>query len=180
MIRSLTPLALAAVLFSGCAPKLTTFTQPLRERYNWGEEDLKRIQFYLSEDLVLTREFRKGGSAIRNGEVKVIDGRDVEQIVFRKGTPGVYTFSPRDERIAVSFEGGTDTYLIFGPHPKRGGSYTIRGKDWNGDRGFGTITYADKEWRVSTRDAYTSLMIDLKRNRDEDVKGRVAKGQRLK
>ncbi|MEL7160516.1 MAG: hypothetical protein AAFN92_07145 [Bacteroidota bacterium] len=177
MIRLLSVFALFTLLFSSCGPKLSPLTQRLIEDQKWQEDELKRIQFYLSEDLILTRELRDGNTEIRNGQVKIIDGREVEQMVFKRNTPGVFVFSPKTKRMAVSFEKSDEDYLIFGPNPKAGNRYTLLASDWS--RRSGTVTYAGRKWRVNSRDAYASLMIPLKRLRDQDVRGRVAGGRKL-
>ncbi|THH42061.1 hypothetical protein [Neolewinella litorea] len=177
MLRIL-PLLLFSLLFlTGCGPRLRPFTQDLYAEQQWDEADLRRIQFYLSEDVVLQRELRSGSSRIRNGSVQVINGREVEQVVFRRNTPGVFTFSPKDQRVAISFEDDDDNYLIFGPNPKNGNRYSLLASDWT--RNSGTVNYAGREWRVSSDDAYASLLIPLKRIRDEDTRGRVVRGRRL-
>lgn len=177
MTRILTALALFTIFFSSCGPKLSPLTQRLVDDQNWTEDELKRIQFYLSEDLVLTRELRDGKSEIRNGQVKIIDGREVEQIVFKRNTPGVFVFSPKTQRIAVSFERNDEDFLVFGPNPKAGNRYVIMAADWN--RRNGSVTYAGKKWRVNSSDAYASLLIPLKRLRNSDVNGKVVGGRKL-
>ena len=177
MTRLLPLLALGVLLLSGCGPRLSPLTQRMIEDQRWQESELKRIQFYLSEDLVLTREVRNGNTEIRNGQVKMVDGRQVEQMVFKRNTPGVFVFSPKTQRMAVSFERDDDNYLVFGPNPKAGNRYTLLASDW--DRRSGTVTYAGKTWRVNAADAYASLLIPLKRLRDNDVRGKVAGGRKL-
>ncbi len=178
MTRLLTALALFTFLFSSCGPKLSPLTQRLVDDQNWSQDELKRIQFYLSEDLVLTREIRNGNSEIRNGQVKIIDGREVEQLVFKRNTPGVFVFSPKTQRMAVSFERNDENFLVFGPNPRAGNRYVIMAADW--DRRNGSVTYAGKKWRVNSSDAYASLMIPLKRLRNSDVNGKVVGGRKLK
>jgi len=177
MIRLLTALALFTFLFSSCGPKLSPLTQRLVDDQDWSESELKRIQFYLSEDLVLTRELRNGNTEIRNGQVKVIDGREVEQVIFKRNTPGVFVFSPKTQRMAVSFESSDENYLVFGPNPKAGQRYTLLASDWN--RRSGSVTYAGRTWRVNASDAYASLLIPLKRLRNNDVSGKVVGGRKL-
>lgn len=170
--------ALAILLLTSCGPTLSPFTQRLYEDQRWSEKDMEKIQFYLSEDIVLTRELRGGSSDIVRGEIKIVDGREVEQLVIRRKTPGVFLFSPKEERFAVSFEdGGSDRFLIFGPNPQAGGRYTLRASDWN--RRSGTITYDGLRWQVSTADAFAALMVDMKRIRNRSVRSRVAGGRRI-
>lgn len=165
-------------LFSACGPRLSPLTQRLIDEQDWQDRELERIQFYLSEDLVLTREFRSGNTRISNGQVKVVNGRELEQMVFPKNTPGVFVFSPRQQRVAVSFDGDDENYLVFGPNPKAGQRYTLLASEW--DRQAGKVTYGGRTWRVRAEDAYASLMIPLKKLRNSEVKGRVARGRRLK
>lgn len=178
MIRLLSALALFTLLFSGCGPRLSPLTQRMVDEQSWQESELKRIQFYLSEDLVLTREVRNGNTEIRNGQVKMVDGRQVEQVVFKRNTPGVFVFAPKTQRMAVSFEKGDDAFLVFGPNPKAGNRYTLLASDWN--RRSGSVTYDGRTWRVNAADAYASLMIPLKRLRDNDVRGKVVGGRKLR
>lgn len=177
MIRTLSLLLVSTFLFTSCGPRLSPFTQRLYEDQGWEEPDLRRIQFYLSEDVVLLRELRSDRSLIRKGTVKVIDGREVEQIVFKRNTPGVFTFSPKTQRVAISFEDNNDNYLIFGPNPKNGDRYTLLASDWS--RNSGTVTYAGQEWRVSSADAFASLLIPLQRIREGDTRGRVVGGRKI-
>jgi hypothetical protein len=177
MLRLTALLLCATFLFTGCGPRLAPFTQQLYTDQGWGEEDLRRIQFYLSEDVTLQRALRKDRTLIRNGTVKVIDGREVEQIVFRRNTPGVFTFSPKTQRVAITFEEDNDNFLVFGPNPKNGDRYTLLASDWK--RSSGTVTYAGREWTVSSADAYANLLIPLKRIREGDTRGRVVGGRKL-
>ena len=82
-------------LLTSCSPTLSPFTQNLYEDNNWTEGDLRKIQFYLSDDIVLYRELTGGNSEIIEGEIKVVNGRKRDQITFRRGTPGVFLFSPK-------------------------------------------------------------------------------------
>ena len=167
-----------SLLFTACSPTLSPFTQTLYEDNNWTAGDLQKIQFYLSDDIVLYRELSGGKSEIIEGEIKIVNGRKRDQVTFRRGTPGVFLFSPKANRFAVSFENaGDDRYLIFGPSPKVGNRYVLLASDWN--RQQGAVTYAGQTWTVDANDAYTTLMVDLKRLQQVDVQTRVAGGRRV-
>ena len=122
-----------------CSPTLTPFTQQLYERHNWNDAQLKKIQFYLSEDIVLSREVGMNESIIDKGAIKIENGRQVEQVIFKKGTPGVFVFSPKDNKFGISFEKEDSKYLMFGPNPKMSERYVLMGRDWA--NGQGQITY---------------------------------------
>lgn len=168
---------LAVVALSSCTPKLSYFTQDLYDENQWSPEELKKIQFYLSEDLVLFRRVSNNDARITRGKVMLKNGQQIEEIAFKKNTPGVVSFSPKDNRIAVSFEDDDQRYLMFGPNPKAGERYTILARDW--ERRQGTVTYDNQVFNISSGDAFASLMIDLKRVRDTKINNRTARGRRI-
>ena len=169
---------LAAALLTACSPSLSPFTQDLYEDYGWSEEDLRRIQFYLSDDIRLLREYRGGASEIVAGEITIIEGREMEEVLIPAGTPGVFLFSPRRNRFAISFEQGDEEhFLMFGPNPKMGDRYALLASSWN--RSSGRVTYGGSKYRVSSRSAYASLLVDLKKVRREARRSRVAQGHTI-
>ncbi len=144
---------------SSCSKKLNYFTEDLYEEYDWSVDELKRVQFYLSEDIVLYRELESESVAIDNGKIKFKDGRKVEEVVFEKGTPGVLSFSPKENRFAVSFDDDDNRFLMFGPNKKAGGRFVLLAKDW--DRRVGKVTYGDLTYRTSNSSAFASLLVDV-------------------
>jgi hypothetical protein len=164
-------------LLSSCSSKLTYFTQDLQNQYRWTDSELKKIQFYVSRDVVLKRELTGGSSDIVSGKIKVEDGRRIEEVVIRKGTPGAFIFSPKSERFAVSFEDNDENFLMFGPSPKYSDRYVVLASDW--DRRSGEVTYSGKKWKVSSEAAYAALLVDLRKISKVDVNSRVAKGRKV-
>lgn len=161
----------------GCSPRLSPFTQQLYDSNNWTEDDLRQVQFYLSDDVVLRREATSGNSRIEGGEIKMVDGRKVEEIVIRKKTPGVLVFMPKEKRFAVSFETSDDRFLMFGPNPKAGNRYILLASEWKRNRG--KVTYDGKPFYTPSSSAYAALMVDLKKVRKVSVKSRTAKGRKI-
>lgn len=161
-VRTLLSALAAALALGACSPQLTTLTDDLREDNRWTERELSQIQFYLSEDLTLSRERRRGTTDIVQGRVRVEDGRDVEEVIIDRGTPGVVLFSPKDGHLAIGFDpSDDDRYLVFGANPKRGGRYTLLAKDWS--RYSGKVTYGGEVWNVSGRNGDVGLLLNLRR-----------------
>jgi hypothetical protein len=168
---------LGLLLLSSCGPTLSPFTTQVYEQGNFSTNDLERIQFYLSDDIVLRRELSGGSSEVTSGEIKIIDGRKVEQVILPKGTPGVLAFQARDDKLAISFEEGENRYLMFGPNPSVNYRYTLLASDQR--KQFSIITYEGKKWRVTRNDAYANLMVDLKKIQKVAVESRTARGRRI-
>ena len=168
--------AFALLGLSSCGPNLSYLTEDLYADNRWSDDELKKIQFYVSQDIVLRREASSGVSKIESGRIKVVDGKKVEEIVIRKGTPGVFLFRPQENRFAVSFEsGGRDRYLMFGPNPQARGRYVLLASDWK--RTQGLVSYDNAKYYTPTSSAYAALMVDMNKVRRIALRSRTAKGR---
>lgn len=164
------------LLLTSCSRKLTHFTQDIYEEFNFTDKELERIQFYLSDDIVLQRKLRGEDSKIREGRIRVVDGSRVEQVVIEKGTPGVFLFSPKQNRFAISFEdSGKEKYLMFGPNVEVGGRFVLLAKEW--DQRIGKVSYDGKTYTTTAESAFSSLLVDLKLARNVSYKSRKAGGR---
>ncbi len=176
MLNRFSIAVIGIILLSSCSNKLSYFTQDLYDKYDWSLDELKQVQFYVSNDIVLKREVPAGSLEIISGKIKIEDGRRIEEVVIRKGTPGAFIFSPKDNRFAVSFETSDEDYLMFGPSPKYNERYVLLASDW--ERNGGAVTYGGKTWRVSSDAAYAALLVDLRKVGKVSVNSRVAGGRR--
>ncbi len=176
-IRILSFLALVIAIGS-CGPTLKPFTKSLYEDRNWSDGDLKRIQFYVSDNIVMRRQVSGGSMEVISGEIKIVDGRKVVEVIIPKGTPGVLLFRPKLDRFAISFEKEDDQkYLIFGPSPKASGRFVLLASEWG--RRAGKVTYNGKKYSVDASSAYSALMVDLKKIWKTSVSSRTAKGRKI-
>lgn len=175
-MRNMVVFAAFLFIFGSCTRQLSPFTQDIYEENRLTEDDLRQIQFYLSQDLILKRQINDNHPEIINGQIKIENGRKIEQVVIRRGTPGVFLFSPKRDRLAVSFEdGGDKKYLMFGPNPKAGNRYVLLATDW--EKRQGKVQYDGKFFWVSSDNAYAGLMVDLKRAGTIRVRTRTADGR---
>ncbi len=172
-------LAILATGLSACSPRLSPFTDNLYRNSGWSERDLRKIQFYVSRDIVLQRKIDDTkGSVIEGGRIRVIKGSSFEEIVIRSGTPGAFLFSPDGKRLAISFENGKDPrFLMFGPHEKRDGAYVLLASDW--DKDTGAVTYGETSYVTPAASAYATLMVDSRQEGRTTFKVRNAPGRRV-
>ncbi len=170
-----TPVLATLILFaSSCSPDMVPFTADIEYETGLSKDQLKNVQFYVSGPIVLYRELNQNITEITRGEIKMKNDRQVEQIVIPPNTPGVVV-SGNAERLGVSFEKGTDRYLVFGKNSRQANAYTLLAKDWNGNEG--SIEYDGKEYKVNTASASTYLVVDMKRFKGLKVNSRTAKGR---
>jgi len=168
---------MAIFLLSACSPKLSPFTDNVYEEFDHSDRTLSQVQFYLSSDIILYRDFGGSESRVENGVIKFVDGRKIEEVIFKKGTPGVYLFSPKNERVAIAFEEGTDNYLMFGANDKAGGRFVLLAKEWRKRRG--KVSYAGEVWNTTDESAYANLLVDLDRARKTSVSKKTVGGRRV-
>ena len=165
-----------AALLSSCK-NLVPYTDAMKKKYNWSDEEIKRIQFYVLHDIVLHRELTKGSTDIVRGKIKTVHGSKVEEIIIPSGTKGVVTEIPNDKKLLVSFEMGDDRYLSFGVNPNASDKYMLLASDWKNE--MGRVHYAGNEYYTDPDSKYASLYVDLHKIENMEVKQRVAKGRKV-
>ena len=175
-IIKLTFIALVGLL-SSCSPSLNYYTESMHDDYRLSEAELQSVQFYLSNDIVLYRDLGVNESKIKEGKIKIVDGRKVEEIIFPKETPGVLMFSPKQDRFAISFEEGEDSFLMFGPNKKAGGKFVLLAKEW--DRRVGKVTYKGKTYKTNSQSAMAALLVDVDKARKVSRKTKKVKGRKV-
>ena len=108
-------LVAGSLSLAGCAPQRVAFTQGIRTQYDLGSEDLKNLQYHVSSDITLQRDFRREeGEISKSHKLVTKEGGVVEEVLIRAGTPGIAT-EVGETSIAVSFEPGSS--LMFGSPP---------------------------------------------------------------
>ena len=155
---------IASLLMSmmSCSNSLKYFTKDLYLDNRWSESELERIQFYVSEDIILQRKLRGENSRITDGKIRVVDGSKIEEIVIEKGTPGILIDSPARDKFAISFDSADESkFLMFGANPKANGRFVLLAKDWK--KRWGKVTYGDQVYETSSASAYAALMVDIKK-----------------
>ena len=176
-MKNLIFIALVVLGLSSCKT-LVPFTEDLRSSNNWNEAQLKQIQYYNSETIVLHRQLKSNETVIISGKIKMIDGKQVEEIIIKKGTPGIISAIPDGSRLAVSFEIGDDHYLTFGIDSKRGGRYYLRLKDFKKNQ-YALVSYFDKTYNIAPQALNAYLQVNMKKINKLKTELRVAKGRKL-
>ena len=166
-----------ASMFASCK-NLVPYSDALRTDHNWTTDQVKQIQFYNSHDIVLRRELVGGSSEIVHGHIQMVDGKKVDEILIRQGTPGVLTSIPKEDKMLVSFEIGDDHSLSFGVNPNEGERYVLLASEWS--NGMGKVHYAGDEYYTGRDARFTCLEVDLRKINKTDMKSHVAKGRKIK
>jgi hypothetical protein len=168
--------AIAMVTMSSCK-NLVPYSDAVKTKYNLNDDQLKHIQFYLSDPIVLQHKVVDGTSTqVSGGKIKIINGEKVEEIIIPSGTPGVLVRNDAG-KLEVSFEKGDDHFLRFGANPSRYETYVLLASDWKGK--IGTVTYAGNKYYTSPGSADALLLIDVRKIANYQKNERVAKGRKV-
>ena len=125
-MRTIAIFTVALIFLSSCN-SLTPFTQDIYSDLNLNSDEIKSVQFYLSQDIVLYKSINTDDATVENGKIKLKERHKSDEIVIKSGTPGVILFMPKENRFAVSFENDDDKFLIFGPNKRHNSRYTLLG-----------------------------------------------------
>ena len=148
--RAVKLVAIAALLV-GCANTTDrvqdrlAWTDGNAQRYNLAPHELRDLQFWVSDDIHLRRLTTAGQRDIEGGRLVERSAKSVDEIIIKRGTPGVAVGSGHDW-IAVSFEPGSYLYftarrngmLLAPTHSGRSGPgdlYYLWAQDWRGGKG---------------------------------------------
>ena len=172
------PLFITLLFAASCGPELRPFTTNLLKEGAWSDTNLKQIQFYLSDDVVIRRKLTEGSSEITSGTIKIVKGEKMEEVRIPHGTPGVFLFRAKDDHFAIGFDGSSDKrYLMFGPNPKQRGTYVLLASEWQDRQG--KVRYDDKFYFSNPDAAWANLMVDVKKIKHVEVSSNTVKGRKI-
>jgi hypothetical protein len=163
-------------MFASCK-NLIPYSDAISKRNNWSDAEIKRIQFYTSDVIVLQRQITEGSTDIIQGKIKTVNGKKVDEIIIRAHTPGILVQMPKEQKMLISFEVDNDHYLSFGVNPNYGSKYTLLATKWDGR--IGMVTYNNQEYKAAPGSADVFLMVDSRKILKEDINSRIAKGRKV-
>lgn len=149
---------LVVSMLCSCASKVP-FTASLKSQYGMNEKTLKKVQFYTSQEIVLTQS--DGNSSVQtvDGKILVNSTARENRIVIPKNTPCTIEQTLDSTRIKVAFEYGEDKVLIFGVNTI--GCYSLLAKRWIGKDGF--VEYNNSTYMTENSSGSAYLTVKLKK-----------------
>lgn len=165
------------ILVSGCSPKVP-FTQSVRDQYKLTPEELRGIQFYLSDPVALRRgEANENQKSTEDGKLIVESGKTIDQISIKSNTKGAVENVPDQKTLTVSFEEGAEKYLVFSSGKNKNGFYSLQALSW--DNGRGKVSYGGQTWYASPGSDQAILLFKMKSVKKLRVNEKVAKGKKV-
>ncbi|HEY6902279.1 MAG TPA: hypothetical protein VI233_16595 [Puia sp.] len=172
-----------SLLFSCSSSKMSRnnfvpFTRDLKQKLEKENIDLKQVQFYVDQKLILSRNLGDQRIAVTSGVVKLENGKYVNEVIVPSFTPGICEGS-EGEKLMISFEKGNNN-LAFGP----GSGYTFNefvlyGTEWK--NGTAAVTYDSNKFRArcgTCQDVASATLVIRKSVADKmEHKSRTLKGR---
>jgi hypothetical protein len=94
------------LLSAGCMTPKIPMTASLIQEYNLGPEQLMKLQYYVSDDIVLARGGTDREAGIHDAGVRLVSNRVVDYVVVPYKTPGI-AVSASEDRLEIAFEEGS-------------------------------------------------------------------------
>jgi hypothetical protein len=154
------------------------FSRELQMKLSAFNVDVKRVQFYTDQKLVLTRYLDSAKAEVKSGTISFTNGKLINEIVIPAYTPGIVESADMNG-IRVSFENGSS--FLFVPAQDED-KFVIAGNNW--DNGTVEVPYEKGIYRASSGSTTISvadvrLVVKLTDINKSDKKTRTLPGRKL-
>jgi len=151
--------SLCLVILFSCSDKITpkksqekkvedtvyvAFTKALRQRITSNNIDIKKVQFFIDQKLILRRTLGSEKAEVQSGVILFEKGAYVNEIIIPAYTPGVCE-SINGERLRISFE-KQGNYIEFAA--LNDVYFKLTGSNWDVNNGTADITYDNNTYKV--------------------------------
>ena len=153
------------------------FTNEVRTQYGLDAEKLPSLQYHLVGDIVLTKGSSVNNNQLGKGEILVNESQNLDKVIFRTGTQGLFVREINENQIAISFEKSDDFYLVFHSTSIKG-LYKFTADSWD-TSGRGKLNYGGEEYLSTRAAAEAYITVKVKKSSQFNSSQRIAKGRKL-
>ena len=165
------------MLFSSCSSTRIPFTSELKKELNLSEEDIKGIQFYVSDNLILFKQnISETNQTNETGKILLNSKNIINQIIIKRRTKGIVTNIVGNDIALVSFEIGNNKDIVFGTKSGQG-EYRLMSKEW--DKTQAKINYGGQSYWTGNGANSVYLEIKVKSINKLIRKTRVVSGRKI-
>lgn len=121
------------------------FTRELKDRLERENIDIKQVQFYVDQKLIMSRYVDDNKAQVNSGVLKLENGRYINEVIVNPFTPGVLE-DITNGNLMVSFEKGNNN-LGFGLGSNYSANqYVLYGFEWK--NGTAVVNFDNNKFRV--------------------------------
>ncbi len=171
---------LVFILFLTSCNRRTIFTTDVRKNVEDLNLNLTKLQYYIDNDIILSREVSKDTGKINSGIFIYQDGKYYQNIKLKANTRGICTAAFPD-RLHIAFEKGENKYLVFAtPNSLREDKTYQLLADPSSRNDDHIIQYDGNLYKLFVDKNWPKLVISKKLINKEKYDGRNMKGQKVK
>jgi len=169
-------LSLGLVLFS-CGVKVPV-TNQLKEEYDLNEKNMKIVQFYTSQTIILQRSKTSGKQGTEDGKLVTSNNKEQDRIIIPSNTKCVFDSYGKDGEVLIRFELGAGKTLKFSLRPGQSSGKYYLDANWQAGKG-GELNYGNEVYFATPDSGSAYLMVVLKKLNKTKRKDRVVKGMKV-
>lgn len=177
-MKLLSVITLSVLLFS-CGSKIP-FTNQIKDEFGLdAETQMKKVQFYISQTIILQRVRQSGSQGTaENGVLVTNKSKEEDRITIQAQTPAVFEGYGKNGEMIIRFEVGQGRFLTFNVRQEGASSKYYLVATWDMNRG-GELLYGNEKYTVQSSAGNAFLMVMLKKLQKTKRKDRVVKGMRV-
>lgn len=162
------------------AANFVPFTVGLKQRLERDSVDLKQVQFYVDQKIILSRYLGSQKAEVNSGVVKFENGQYINEVIVPSFTPGLME-DVVNGRLMISFEKGNNNIAFGVGSGYTANNYVIYGTDWK--NGTTAVTFDSNKFRArcgTCSDVASAMLVVRKSEIDKmQKKTRTVKGRKI-
>ncbi len=166
------------LIVASCGIKVP-LTEDIKKQYNLDESNLKGVQFYVSDQIILEQSQEKGSSGTTSdGTLVNTKSNEKNRLIILPRTKCVFEEYVDEKTIKIRFESGKGRTLTFAMNPNRSRDKFYFKADWVQGKG-GKIEYDNQVYYATPESINAYIMVKVKRSQKTKRKDRRVKGMKV-
>ena len=165
-------IAVLSLFMASCASKVP-FTESVKKEYNLNEENLKKVQFYTSSTIILTKSATQGNNEISiDGKIVSSQQDESNRLFIYPNTKCIFEkYGPAGE-VFIRFEVGPAKTLKFVLRQQANWKYYLDA-NWKAN---GEVEYGNEKYNIDSKSGNAFLLVAIRKMKKTKRKDRVVKG----
>lgn len=176
-MRKIFAFAFLTVLLVSCGQKVA-YTDALKEQFDLSAENLTKIQFFTSSQIIMERNKESGNQTTGSDGALVVNSSKVQdRIIIPTNTKCVFEKVGTNNEIIVRFEVGTGKILKFAVRPTQTNGRYYLVADWKNN--VGTLEYGNETYTLASGASGAYLQVVLRKLQKTKRKDRIVRGMKV-
>lgn len=169
-------LLLGLLVFS-CGVKVP-MTNQLKQEYDLNENNMKKVQFYSSQTIILVKSKTSGSQGAVDGKLVISKNSEQERIIIPVNAKCIFDSYDKDGSVIIRFELGAGKTIKFAVREGQASGKFYLDAKWISGKG-GEMNYGGDTYYATPESGSAYLMVVLKKLNKTKRKDRVVKGLKV-